>query len=265
MPSTKLNGIDLYYEDVGSGSPLLLIAGLSGNTLRWDWLLPILVEHSRIIAFDNRGAGRSSAPPGPYTTRQMADDAAALLDHLGIERADVIGYSMGGMIAQELALVHPNRVGRLVLLATTAHVHPLLSGPWMNAWVQAVERGTDPREVALLLMPWFLTPAFIADHDRVEAALAEWTSDPYPAPACGLAAQADACRTHDTRDRLPQIAMPTLVLVGAEDITAPVSCSRALAAGIPGAQLQILEGGGHIPEAEIPDVVGRALLKFLIS
>ena len=99
---------------------LLLIAGLSGNTLGSAMLQPALAERFRAIAFDNRGAGRSSAPPGPYTTRQMRDDAAALLDHLGLDRAHVIGQSMGGMIAQELALAHPARVDRMILYGTFA-------------------------------------------------------------------------------------------------------------------------------------------------
>jgi 3-oxoadipate enol-lactonase len=265
MPSTTVNGIDLYYEETGSGPPLLLIAGLSGTSQGWEVLQPAMSERFRVIAFDNRGAGRSSAPTGPYTTRQMADDAAALLDHLGIERAHVIGHSMGGMIAQELALAHPERVDRLVLLGTAARLHPLISGPWLNTWVQAVEPGTDPRDVVLFLMPWFFTPAFMAHHDQVEAALAEWLSDPYPAPAHGVAAQAAASRAHDTLDRLPRIAAPTLVLVGAEDIVTPVTCSRELAAGIPGACLQVLERCGHIPDAEYPEAVSDALLAFLVA
>ena len=265
MPTTTINGIDLYYEETGSGPPLLLIAGLSGNTLGWAMLLPALSERFRVIAFDNRGAGRSSASPGPYSTRQMADDATALLDHLGIERADVIGHSMGGMITQELVLAHPEKVDRLVLLATYARPCPAIHDPWLSNWVQACERGADPAAVALSLMPWFFTAALMSEYDQVEAVLTEWLSDPYPAPAHGIASQAAACRTHDTLDRLPQIAAPTLVLVGAEDIVTPVSCSRQLADGIPGARLQVLERGGHIPDAEYPEAVTGALLAFLTA
>ncbi len=265
MPTTMVNGIDLYYEETGSGPPLLLIAGLSGNTLGWTLLMPALAERFRVIAFDNRGAGRSSAPPGPYSTQQMPYEAAALLDQLGVARAHVLGHSMGGMIAQELALAHPEQIDRLVLLGTYARPRPAIHDPWLNNWVQACERGTDPAAVALSLMPWFFTPAFMSEYDQVEAALAEWLSDPYPAPAHGIAAQAAACRTHDTRDRLPQIAAPTLVLVGAEDIVTPVSCSRELAEGIPGARLHVLERGGHIPDAEYPEAVAEALLAFLAA
>jgi pimeloyl-ACP methyl ester carboxylesterase len=263
MPLAAVDGIDLYYEDTGSGPPLLLIAGLSGNTLGWAMLLPALAQYFRVIAFDNRGAGRSSTPPGPYTTREMADDAAALLDHLGIERAHVIGLSLGGMIAQELALAHPERVDHLVLYATYARPRPAIHDPWLRNWVEACERGTTPDQLATLLLPWFLTPAFMAQPDQVEAAIGEWVADPYPAPAHGVAAQAAACLSHDTLSRLGQVAPPTLVLVGAEDIVTPVSCAQELTEGIPGARLHVLERGGHTPDVEYPEAVAEALLAFL--
>jgi 3-oxoadipate enol-lactonase len=265
MPSTQVNGIDLYYEETGSGPPLLLIAGLGGNTLGWAMLLPALAEHFRVIAFDNRGAGRSSAPAGPNTTGQLADDTAVLLDRLGIERTHVIGLSMGGMIAQELALAHPERVDRLVLYSTVARPRLATFGPWLSIWENAAKHGLDASSLALSLMPWMFTPAFMTQHDQVEAALVEWASDPYPAPAHGIIAQTAACRTHDALDRLPQIAAPTLVLVGAEDILFPVSCARELAGSIPGARLHVLERGGHIPDAEYPEAVAEAMLNFLVA
>ena len=120
MPTAPVNGIDLFYDERGEGTPLLLITGLSGNALDWTPLLPTLAEGHRVIAIDPRGAGRSSAPPGPYTMAMLAADALGLLNHLGIERAHVVGFSLGGMIAQELAIAAPARVDRLVLLATAA-------------------------------------------------------------------------------------------------------------------------------------------------
>jgi pimeloyl-ACP methyl ester carboxylesterase len=263
MPLAAVNGLHLYYEETGSGPPLLLIAGLSGNTLGWAMLLPSLEERFRVIAFDNRGAGRSSTPSGLYTTREMADDAVALLDHLGVERAHVIGLSMGGMIAQELALAHPERVDHLVLYATYARPRRAIHTPLFRNWAEAYDRGTTPDQVAMMLLPWFLTPAFMTQPDQVEAAIAEWVADPYPAPALGVAAQAAACQSHDTHGRLGQIAASTLVLVGAEDILTPISCAQELAEGIPGARLHVLERGGHIPDAEYPEAVANVMLEFL--
>jgi 3-oxoadipate enol-lactonase len=262
--TARLNGIDLYYEEVGSGDPLLLIAGLGANALSWAPLLPALADRFRVIAVDNRGAGRSAAPQGPYTTRQLADDAASLLAHLGVDRAHVVGFSFGGLVAQELALAHPARVERLALVATNARARPGVMGPWLTFFAQAQERGLDPAGFALWLMPWLLSPAFMANHELVEAALAGG-ADPYPAPAHGVAGQVAAALAHDARDRLPQIAAPTLVLVGAEDILTPVADAQELAAGIPQARLQVLDRGAHLAFAEHPEAVADALLAFLAA
>jgi len=180
-------------------------------------------------------------------------------------RAHVIGLSLGGMIAQELALTHPERVDHLVLYATYARPRAAIHEPWFRNWVEACERGTTPDQLATLLLPWFLTPAFMGQPDQVEAAIAEWVADPYPAPAHGVAAQAAACLSHDTLSRLGQIATPTLVLVGAEDIVTPVSCAQELADGIPRARLHVLERGGHTPDVEYPEAVAEAMLAFLPS
>jgi pimeloyl-ACP methyl ester carboxylesterase len=118
MGKVKIDSIELYYEEHGSGDPLLLIMGLAADSVAWMFQIPAFAERYRTIVFDNRGVGRSDKPPGPYSIHQMANDTAGLLDALGIERAHVVGVSMGGMIAQELALNHPQRVRGLVLACT---------------------------------------------------------------------------------------------------------------------------------------------------
>jgi pimeloyl-ACP methyl ester carboxylesterase len=260
MPFARLNGIERYYQETGSGDALLLINGLTGTCLGWEPLVPSLAKHFRVITSDNRGVGRSSAPPGPYTTRQMADDAAALLAHLGVSRAHVVGSSMGGMIAQELALAYPQLVDRLVLYGTFARPRRAIWDPWLSFVVQMKER-LDPAAVTLGWLPWLYTPAFFEQPEQVEAVLA-W-QEPYPGPAHGIAAQAEAVRHHDTLDRLSLITAPTLVLVGAEDVVTPVYYAQELAAGIPGARLQVLERGGHEVLWEYLEVGIEALLGFL--
>jgi 3-oxoadipate enol-lactonase len=260
MPLAQINGIERYYQETGSGDALLLINGLTGTCLGWEPLVPSLAGHFRVITSDNRGVGRSEAPPGPYTTRQMADDAAALLAHLGVVRAHVVGSSMGGMIAQELALAYPSLVDRLVLYGTFARPHRAIIDPWLTFVVQMKER-LDPASVTLGWLPWLYTPAFFEQPERVEAVLA-W-QEPYPSPAHGIAAQAEAVRHHDTLERLPQITAPTLVLVGAEDVVTPVYYSRVLAGRIPAATLQVLERGGHEALWEDLDSGIEALLGFL--
>ncbi len=262
MPIVQVNGIERYYEETGSGDPLLLINGLGGTSLGWEPLLPALAGRFRVITADNRGVGRSAAPPGPYTTRLLADDAAALLAHLGVARAHVVGSSMGGMIAQELVLAYPALVDRLVLFGTFARPRRTIIDPWLTFIAQTAER-LDPAAAALGWLPWLYTPAFLTDPGRVEAALA-W-QNPYPAPAHGIAAQADAVRAHDAWDRLPRIIAPTLVLVGAEDVVTPVYYARDLAERIPGARLQVLERGGHSAIWEDPVAGAGALLTFLTA
>jgi 3-oxoadipate enol-lactonase len=260
MPLAQLNGIERYYQEAGSGDALLLIDGLTGTCLGWEPLLPALAKHFRVITSDNRGVGRSAAPPGPYTTRQMADDAAALLAHLGVTRAHVVGHSMGGMIAQELTLAYPTLVDRLVLYGTFARPRHAIMDPWLSFVVQLQEH-LDPTAVTMGWLPWLYTPAFFAQPERVEAALA-W-QELNPDPAHGIAAQAEAVRSHDTLERLPQITASTLVLVGAEDVLTPVYYSRELAERIPGATLQVLERGGHEALSEDLEIGTEALLAFL--
>ena len=166
----------------GSGPPLLNIPPLSST----GFTIPALEPHFRFITFDNRGAGRSSAPPGPYTTRLLADDAAALLEHLGIERAHVFGFSLGGLIAQELALAYPERVDHLVLNGAYARPNHAVFDPWLTLWDQAYAKQIDPVAFNVWLLGWLLTPAFMSQPDLVAAAIAE--HDPYPATAQGMAA-----------------------------------------------------------------------------
>lgn len=263
MPHVRVNGIDLYHDVSGDGPPLLLISGLSGSALDWESIRPTLAQRFTVVTFDNRGAGRSTAPQGPYTVRQMAEDAATLLGHLGVERAHVVGLSLGALIGQELAINHPTLVDRLAMIGAAARVRPKPMGIWLDMWVQVCERGLDPAGIALWLMPWFLTPAFMRNHEQVAAAIDQMLADPFPAPVHGIAGQAAAVRNHDASARLREITAPTLVLVGADDIVTPVADAEALAAGIPGARLLVLPRGGHVPQLEDPDAVWDAVLAFL--
>lgn len=243
MPTAQLNGIDVYYEEAGSGPPLLLLNHEGGTTLDWTSLLPSLTGRFRVISFDARGSMRTSAPPGPYTTQQLAEDAVAMLDHLGAARAHVVGLSLGGMIAQELALAYPERVERLVLVATHARpASPALWDAWTTFFVQVQERGLDRPGLVLWFLAWMFSPAFMAQQEQVMQAVTQWQDDPLQAPAHGRAAQGVAARNHDALERLPLIAAPTLVVVGDQDILTPPANARELADGIPGARLQVLEG-----------------------
>jgi len=209
MSTIKANGIELYYEVHGDGPPLLLIMGLGANATAWWKQVPALSQRYTVIAFDNRGAGRSEKPSGAYSIPQMADDAAALMDALAIPASHVFGMSLGGMIAQEFALRHPERV-RALILGGTWLGGPKTQSPKPEVMVyfatvgslpvgQAIERG-----MALLYSDEFL------------AANKEWLVKraiemaPLMAPAHGLRGQVMAAMSHNTFDRLGSIAAPTI-------------------------------------------------------
>jgi 3-oxoadipate enol-lactonase len=262
MPTAPVNGIDLYYEEHGSGPPLVLITGIEDNATAWGGMIPTLAEHFRVVTFDNRGAGRSAAPHGPYTIPQMAADTLGLLDHLGLARAHLVGHSMGGLIAQEFALAYPNRLDRLVCLATLARLTGVFRG-WLEFFKEGYQKAVEPRTFALWGMTWAFTPALMSQPEKTIALLDSLMANPYPITVQGFVGQADAMLAFDGLDRLPQIAAPTLALVGAEDILTPPCCAEEIAAAIPGARMRLLPRGGHCMTIEYPDEVSQALLAFL--
>jgi 3-oxoadipate enol-lactonase len=256
-------GVRLYYEvgGVADGPPLLLIRGLTRTIRHWGPLLDGLGATFRTIALDNRGVGRSDKPFGLYSTATMADDAAAVLAHAGIEQAAVFGISLGGAVAQELVLRHPERVSRLVLGCTRASgkdgppaklstVMMLLSGLWLPE-ARALERTT----------PLVVSAGFLTAHPEFVAELKQLARE-YPTRRRALVGQLGAALRHDTRARLGSIRAPTLVISGDDDRLIDVACSRALARAIPGARLEILAGAGHDIPAERPEDVAALLRGF---
>ena len=262
MPKARVNGIELNYIEAGGGDPLLLIMGFGGDHLAWAFQTPVFAQRYRVIAFDNRGAGQSSVPDIPYTTRMMADDAAGLLDHLKIERAHVIGVSMGGMIAQELALHHPRRVRSLQLHCTMArpdrYMHALIEN-----W-RVVRAKVTPEEWMRVVALWLFAPTtYVERPELVEAIIQTGIANPHPFTLTGFLRQGDAVRSHDTFERLGKLAAPALVSVADEDILVAPRFSRELAAAIPGAAFKTIERAGHCYFWERPDVFNAMCLEFL--
>lgn len=258
VPSAALDGLDLHYEERGSGRPLLLVAGIPGVADDWAPLAERLSGSRRVVAYDNRGSGSSTVTPGPYTTATLAADAVALLDHLGIERADVFGMSLGGMIAQELALGWPERVDRLVLGCTHCGVRHAPRMPRDTGLAFAMETD-DWGERMRALAPF----AFASDVDpvlleRFVEKKARDVQDPE-----GYRAQIAAVLAHDTYDRLPRIAATTLVVTGDDDRVIPAASSDVLHERIPGSLLYVIRGAGHLFILERPDETVRALESFV--
>jgi pimeloyl-ACP methyl ester carboxylesterase len=262
MPTLRANGIDIYYELHGAGEPLLLIMGLGANATAWWMQVPEFSRHYQVIAFDNRGAGRSEKPNEPYTIMQMADDADALLEELGVQSAHVFGMSLGGMVAQELALRHPERVRTLVLggtmcggpkatpppPSTIQHFIAIARMPVL----QAVEQG----------MRLLYSDAFL-DANRgwlLERALEHAHLMP---PAYALQRQVMAALSFNTHDRLHEVHVPSLVVTGTDDKIVPSANSRVLVERIPNAHLVAFEGAGHGFLVERAEETNRAVLDFL--
>ncbi|MEA2142427.1 MAG: hypothetical protein QOI64_857 [Solirubrobacteraceae bacterium] len=258
MPGADLRDIELYYEERGDGAPLLLVPGIPAVASDWTPLAERLAQSRRVVAYDNRGSGRSTVTPGPYTTAQLADDAVALLNQLEIERADVFGMSLGGMIAQEVALRHPARVARLVLGCTHAGFVHAVQPPQETARAFAMQTD-DWSERMRALAP-------LAFAQEVDAALLERfiekksldVQDPV-----GYQAQIDAVRDHDALHRLGAIAAPTLVIAGDDDRVIPAANSKTLADRIPGARLEVIPDAGHLFFIERPVETVAVLEDFL--
>ena len=232
MPKVRVNGIDLYYTESGEGAPLLLIMGFGGDHQGWVFQVPAFAERYRVISFDNRGAGQSDGPDVAYSTRMMADDAVGLLDALGVERAHVLGVSMGGMIAQEIALNHRRRVRSLQLHCTYARADQYMLR-LMEAW-RSIRAKATLEEWMRTVTLWLFSPHTYRERPEfIEGVIQTALANPYPFSFTGFLRQGDAVRAHDALDRLPGLTCPTLVSVGDDDILVHPRFSRQIAAATP--------------------------------
>jgi pimeloyl-ACP methyl ester carboxylesterase len=276
MSTARVGDVDLYYEEQGSGEPLLLIMGLAADSTAWTFQVPDFARRYRTITFDNRGVGRSAKPPGPYTIHQMADDTAGLLDVLGITRAHVVGVSMGGMIAQELALRHPERVRGLVLACTypepDADVEQQLQisvgelgGTVTGSGDVSIElTALDPFRFLQLMLPRVFNQSFI-DRELPRLIPLFTGALQYGFSFEAILGQVAAAMGHRATDRLHRIGAPTLVITGDADLLIPPGNSEVLAKHIPNARLVTVPGGSHGFNIEVPDVFNGEVLEFLAS
>ena len=263
MPYALSGDCHLYWTSIGSGPPIVLVRGLARSHRYFQPLVPYLARHFTVVLFDNRGAGRSDRPPGPYSSDQMADDVVAVMDAAGAGSAWVLGMSLGGMVALDVARRHPGRVRGLVLGSCTprGRGYPARVPLWPKL-VLAIS-ALLPRSVGRRLQAFVtLSDAFV---DRADAVLDRWdllaTED---APRLrDLLAHLAAIRSHDSVDFLPSVAVPTLVMAGRDDRLVPADNSRYLAATIPGAELEIVPDCGHNIETEQPGWMARRVLLFV--
>lgn len=262
MPVARNGSVKLEWESTGEGPPVLLIAGQGMTRAGWWSTAPVLARSFRVITFDNRDTGNSSRMPWPYSVTQMADDAIAVLDAAREERAHVYGISLGGMVAQAMALRHPERVRALVLGATSAG-GPSAALPGtlaMTFFARAGAMGSEEAEWAAV--PYTYAEGTRRHHaDRIAENIARRVGS--PADTLAYLYQAAAVAAHNTLERLGQITAPTLVVHGQEDIAMPPANAVLLAERIPGAQLKLRPGAGHMYFIDDPRV-DREIARFLL-
>jgi len=258
----KIGDSVLYYETFGEGHPLVLIRGLGSNADHWYEQASVFSREYRVIVFDNRGVARSSQPGGEFSVLMMAQDTLALLDFLGIRKAHVLGLSMGGMIAQEMAINYPDRVSSLVLACThCGGQHQIRASAKVGAlFMDMIYVASDESKVKAA--GCLFHKETLEKRPEVARRYSEIALN-HPVGTRVLAQQWEAVLKHDTFDRLPRIETPTLVLTGDADLLIPPGNSEILAARIPGAELKIISGGGHQVLVEHPEACNAAVLEFL--
>ena len=260
MPRAVVNGVSLNYDEWGAGYPLLMLMGFGDSLDAWANQIPAFAERFRVIAVDHRGSGESEAPGNGYDIPQFSDDAIGLLDRLAVERAHVLGYSMGGRVGQDMAARYPGRISALILAASAAKPNPLnIYSLRASAWLYETY---GPEAAAAF------GPLISFTHDYFEKHLDSLTDrlgDPVlePMPIHAYQGHVEAIENHDTTPVLDRIVAPTLVLVGEKEWLNPMSDQQAMLDGIPNAELRVLEDGGHGFLWEIPDAFNEAVIDFL--
>ncbi len=263
MPTAQAAGVRLYYEVAGTGDPVLLIAGLGADAHFWYKQVPALARRFQVITFDNRDTFRSDRAEAPYTVAAMAEDAAGLLEMLGIRAANVIGASLGGFIAQELALAHPERVRKLVLCCTSFGGPNALPIPPETLAV-LMSRSGDPERDLRAFLPLQIATDYLDTHAAEVDDYVAWRIA-HAQPLDAYQRQLGAAVAHNTEDRLSNLRMPVLILHGGQDRVVPTGNAARLGAKIPGARVHLFPEAGHLFLWEAAGAANRVLIEFLSS
>lgn len=253
-----MTAVALHHVVTGpEGAPVVVMSNSLGSTMSmWDAQADALAERFRVVRYDTRGHGGSPVPAGPYDIDDLADDVVALLDTLGVERAHFVGLSLGGMTGMRLAARNPERVDRLVVLCTGAHLTP--SSAWHDRAATVRTHGSGSVAEAVVAR-WF-TPAFLeADADTKAA----YEATVAATPAEGYASCCEVIATMDLRADLPTISAPTLAIAGADDPATPPPLLAAIADGVQDGQLLVVPHAAHLANAEQPATVTPAIIAHL--
>jgi 3-oxoadipate enol-lactonase len=261
MPEITVNGISYYYELHGKGKPLVFIAGYGTNHIAWRYIYPAFIDRYRVLIFDNPASGRTRDGEETLTTESMADGAAGLIDALELENPHIVGHSMGGTIAQILAIKYPDKIDRLVIVnsASRWNGRTLMALKGLN---DAIRCGASLDCQLEISMPWLFGSKALSDQDKREALRQMILDNPNPPSLNELERQYHALLEFDSSGSLGKIKAPTLVVISDDDILALPAESERLANSIPGARIVRLPGG-HVSEFEQPDLLAQSIRDFL--
>ena len=260
MPTLDRGDAQIWWEAEGEGPPLLLIQGLGYPSDMWWRLLPLLTPAYRTIRFDNRGVGRTGVPPGPYPVPVMAADALAVLDAAGEERAHVFGVSMGGFIAQEVAVTAPERVRSLILGCTGTGGEEMVAAEPAALEMVMARASMPPEQAAEVAIPFVYakaTPRSVIDEDFAVRLARPTSPEGYTNQVMGVTTWTGGAA------RLASLTMPTLVLHGTEDRLVNPANAEVLGRSIPGAQVRMIEGASHVFFSDQPEASAAAIVEFL--
>lgn len=260
-----VNGLKFHVQTFGSGVPIIMIMGLGAPGDKWKHNYELLSKWFWCIVPDNRGAGLSDKPEAEsYTTEQMADDIIGIMDALDIKKAHVMGVSMGGAIAQQVALKVPDRVLSLILTSTFASVSPAFKKA-LNL-ICELKEDTDPAVLKQLNL-WMTYGQYTQIHhpEKIEKSIEEDAAYPYPMPVYAYKAQCGACLSHNTADRLHELKMPVLIAAGAKDLFMNIEKTMELVHGIPQAEFYLAPEGGHVHQWEYPGPYDSVVVGFLMK
>ena len=262
MPHVNINDIKLYYEQHGNGPDLILIGGLTADHQAWKSSVRLLSPDFRLLIFDNRGAGQSDAPDYPYTIEMMADDTLQLMNALSISHAHILGHSMGGAIAQQIALTSPEKIDKLILVSTRAKISAI--GEMLFNMREKLQAFGMPDDLlAEYVMPFLFNEKFLQNKTNVKGFL-HWTlQNPFPQSSLGFKHQFHASRTRDFTDQLCAISLSTLIIVGTEDILVPMDYAKNFSTLFKNSTLQTMFNCAHMPHVENSHLLAQIIIKFL--
>jgi pimeloyl-ACP methyl ester carboxylesterase len=262
MPNKVFNGIDLYYEIHGKGLPLMLVAGLASDSQSWQPIIKDLSRHYLVITPDNRGVGRTKPQDIEISIHQIADDCIALIRYLGLSSVNILGHSMGGFVAMDIAIRYPQFVNKLILAGTSAS-NSRRNNSLLSDWSSCLESRMDAGLWFRNIFYWIFSARFFENEAAVSDAVRFAIEYPYPQSIIAFKNQVKAIASYDCTEDLYRITSKTLVISGKEDLLFPTEVGAGLAQAIPGAVFSVIDNAAHSIHMEQPQAFTDYVLDFL--